>query len=233
MPRAMAAYVVSDVTTFTGAAAGGVPTPLRARISGTNARISVGLVFVWSDRPDRLEGELVAGARERILFVAILRPEEDPFALPPGERRDDLAGDAAVHGRFHVIVRRAENHALVELVRRAGVPAQPRRAHARELLLQGEQLAAHPPLAVEPARRRAPREAEVQAADFGLETRRGVATVESGAAQLHVRGAAQLPEVQQVHQVGPAPRVAAQRRVAFALRDLRGDLVGAEVAAGT
>src|SRR5258706_14328172 len=223
MPRAMAAYVVSDVTTFTGAAAGGVPTPLRARISGTNARISVGLVFVWSDRPDRLEGELVAGARERILFVAILRPEEDPFALPPGERRDDLAGDAAVQGRFDVIVRRAENHALVELVRRAGVSAQAGGAHARELLLQGEQLAAQRPLAVEPARGRAPREAEVDTADLGLETRRGVGSVGTGAAQLHVCGAAQLPEVQQVDQVRRAAGVAEQRRVAFALRDLRGD----------
>src|SRR6266576_2191273 len=226
----MAAYVVSDVTTFTGPAAGGVPTPPRARISGTNARISVGLVFVWSDRPDRLEGELVAGARERILFIAILRPEEDPFALPPRERRDDLAGDAAVPGRFHVIVRGAENHALVELVRRAGVAAQARGAHARELLLQGEQLAAQRPLAVEPPRRRAPREAEVEAADLGLETRRRIGAVQSRAAQLHVRGAAELPEVQQVDQVRRAPSVAEQRRVAFALRHLRGDLVRAEAA---
>src|SRR5690349_8225242 len=139
----MAAYVVSDVTTFTGAGGtGGKPTPCSARSSAMKECMSVGLVFVWSDRPDRLEGELVAGAGERVLFIAILRPQEHPLALPPGERRNDLPGDAAVQRCFDVVVRGAEDHALVELVGRARVPTETPGAHAGGLLLQGEQLAA-------------------------------------------------------------------------------------------
>src|SRR5206468_1892542 len=111
---------------------------------------------------------------ERILLITILGPEEDPFTLPPGERRNDLPGGAAVERCFDVVVGRAEDHALVELVRGAGVPAEARGSTSRELCLQREQLSAQRPLAVERPGGRAPCEPEVEAPHFGLQARRGI-----------------------------------------------------------
>src|SRR5438445_1167456 len=57
--RAIAAWVVKDVTTRTGAGGSGVPPAVKASSSGKSRSMSVDLVFVGSDGPDRLEGELV------------------------------------------------------------------------------------------------------------------------------------------------------------------------------
>src|SRR2546430_5828237 len=66
--RAMAPYVVSDVTTLTFSATGartggGVTRTGSATSSAVSRRMSVGLVFVWSNRPNSLQGELVRGVR--------------------------------------------------------------------------------------------------------------------------------------------------------------------------
>src|SRR5919198_2713640 len=94
--RAIAAYVVSDVTTLTGA--GGVPSCImptcRPRISSVIlVSMSVGLMFMGTDAPNGLQRELTRRVHARQLLPSILTAEEHPFALPESERGDDLAGD--------------------------------------------------------------------------------------------------------------------------------------------
>src|SRR5689334_13168111 len=76
--RAIAAYVLSDVTTLTlSAGAGGPPdalgAPCMTASAAMSASMSVGLVFRRSDRPNRLEGELVRGGGARQLAQHIRR----------------------------------------------------------------------------------------------------------------------------------------------------------------
>src|SRR2546430_575764 len=88
--------------------------------------ISVGLMFVGSDGPNRLEGELVRGRLARDLRPRVLRPELHPFALPEGERRDGLARYQPRERVFHVVIAGTRDPALAELVRRTGIPAEVR-----------------------------------------------------------------------------------------------------------
>src|SRR6267154_1252810 len=101
----MAAYVVSEVTTLTGAAAGVVAESPKS--SWMKDIMSVGLVFVGTNGPDRLERELVRGGRVRDPLPQVLRAQEHPFALPHRERRDHLARDHTEFGRFDVVVAHA------------------------------------------------------------------------------------------------------------------------------
>src|SRR5258706_4707443 len=114
----MAAYVVSGVTTLTGAAGGVVAE--RPKSSWMSAIMSVGLVFVGTDGPDRLERELVRRGRVRDPLPLELRAQEHPFALPHRERRNHLARDHTKVGRFDVVVAHASDEPLVQLVYRAG-----------------------------------------------------------------------------------------------------------------
>src|ERR1700747_752005 len=97
--RAMAAYVVSEVTTLTlppgGCGAAGCRAPSR-RIALSS--MSVGLVFVGADGPYGLNGELARGVEARALRPRVLRAEEHPLALPQRQGRDELAGDHAAQG---------------------------------------------------------------------------------------------------------------------------------------
>src|SRR2546430_13601530 len=97
----MAAYVVSEVTTLTGA--GGVPScdVPTCRPNSSNVivvSISVGLVFMRSDGPDRLECDLMIWLCVGDLLPLILRAEKDPFTLPHRERGDQLSGNHAEIG---------------------------------------------------------------------------------------------------------------------------------------
>src|SRR2546425_8878308 len=69
--------------------------------------MSIDLVFVGSNGPDRLEGELVGSARRGDLLPAVLCAQHHPFALPQGERRDELPRDHAARGGFNVVVAQA------------------------------------------------------------------------------------------------------------------------------
>src|SRR5213594_212504 len=160
--RAMAAYVVSEVTSFTGPTVGGGV--CRARKSAMSRSMSIGLVFVGADRPDRLEGDLVGGAGERSLFVSVLDAEEHPFAFPPRQRRDHLAGDEARKRVLDVIVRGAEDRPLVQLIGCADIAANAGRADAGDLLPECQQLPSQCPFTVQGARRWPPREPEVESA---------------------------------------------------------------------
>src|SRR3989442_9519766 len=136
--RAMAAYVVSEVTTFTGA--GGMGPPARPSTRAMKVNMSVGLVFVGADRPDGLEGELVSGVGERSLLVCVLGSEKHPFAFPPRQRGDPPAGDAARARILHVVECGAEDHALVQLVGGADVAAHAGRADTGDPLSERQQL---------------------------------------------------------------------------------------------
>src|SRR5207247_11434464 len=94
--RAMDAYVVSEVTTFTGLTARGGPS-WRASSSARNESMSVDLVFVWSDGPDRLKGDLSRGVGAGELRPGVLPSQEHPLALPQRERRAELSGDQNSH----------------------------------------------------------------------------------------------------------------------------------------
>src|SRR2546426_6669846 len=133
--RAMAPYVVSDVTTLTlsatGARTGGrVTGTWRATSSAVSRSMSVGLVFVWSNRPHGLQGELVRGVEARGLGPGVLRAELHPLALPQSEGGDHLSRDDTEERIFRVIVVGPRDPALAELVGGPGIPAQPRGADA-------------------------------------------------------------------------------------------------------
>src|SRR5213593_3857732 len=185
---AIAAYVVSEVTTFTGAA--GAP-PREGEFTTPSNRamidsMSVCLVFVRSDGPDGLNGDLVICSRVRDTLPLVLCAEEHPLALPQGERGNELPRDHAELRRFHVVVTGAEDEALIQLVGRAHVATETRRSRSSDLLLQREQLAAQRPFVVHRPERRTPRESELEPADFRAQRRVGVRAVERRAADLHV-----------------------------------------------
>src|SRR5438445_2751418 len=228
--RAIAAWVVKDVTTRTGAGGSGVTPAVKASSSGKSRSMSVDLVFVGSDGPDRLEGELVRAARRGDLLPAVLCAQHHPFALPQGERRDELPRDHAARGGLNVVVAQAGDPALAELVSAARVSAQSRRAGARVFLLQGEQLGAQRPLAVQCLRWRPPGKAKLEPADLGPQARVGVRPVACRAAKLRVGGSGQLPEVEQMDEVRRAAGVTEELRIAGAAGDLRHHLVRAEPA---
>src|SRR5256886_1634881 len=192
--------------------------------------MSVGLVFVWSDRPDGLEGEIVRGRLPGNLGPRVLGAELHPLALPQRQRGDDLARDETGERILDVIVSGSRDQALTELIRGAGVPAEPRGAGAAVFLPQRVQFASQRPLAVQPLSRWTPRESEIDPAHLGTKTRIGVGAVQRRATELHVGGARQLPEVQQVQEVRRPAGAPEQLRIALAARDLRGDLVGSEPA---
>src|SRR5438132_11132920 len=136
--RAMAPYVVSDVTTLTLSATGartggGVTRTGRATSSAVSRRMSVGLVFVWSNRPNSLQGELVRGVQARGLGPGVLPPKLHPLALPQRERGDHLPRDNSEERVFDVIVSRSRDPTLAEFVGGPGVPTEPRRAGAGEI----------------------------------------------------------------------------------------------------
>src|SRR5882672_1090154 len=226
--RAIDAYVVSEVTTLTGAAGGVVAE--RPKSSWMKDIMSVGLVFVGTDSPDRLERELVRRGRVRDPLPLVLRAQEDPLALPHRERGNHLARDHTEGGRFDVVVAHAGDEPLVQLVRRTGVATEPGRARARNLLLQGQQLAAQRPFVVHRAQRRPPRQTELESAHARAQRRVGIRAVEPGPPDLHVRGAPQLPEVEQVHEVRRPAAVPEQLGITGAARYLRRELVGAQPA---
>src|SRR2546426_12639118 len=64
-------------------------------------------------------------------------------------------------------------------------------------LLQGEQLGAQRPLAVQRLRWRPPGKAKLEPADLGPQARIGVRTIERRAAKLCVGGPGKLPEIEQ------------------------------------
>src|SRR5947208_14033452 len=79
--------------------------------------MSVGLVFVWSDRPDGLEGEIVRGRLPGNPGPRVLGAELYPLALPQRQRRDDLARDETGERILDVIVAGSSDQALTELIR--------------------------------------------------------------------------------------------------------------------
>src|SRR5690349_18807713 len=151
--RAIAAYVLSDVTTLTlsaGAAGLGAPagTPCITVSRTKSASISVSLVFMRSDRPNRLQGELVRGGGARQLAPHVLRPQLHPLALPQRERGNHLSRDQAGDRVFHIVVSNAKDPPLVDLVGAAHVPTHVGwTAHAGAVLLQGVELAPDGPVA--------------------------------------------------------------------------------------
>src|SRR5712691_4978482 len=201
--RAMAAYVVSEVTTLTlsatGARTGGAVTGTwRATSSVVSRSMSVGLVFVWSNRPNRLEGELVRGVEARGLGPGVLRAELDPLALPQRQGRDYLPRDDAGEGIFDIIVVGPRDPALAQLIGRPGIPPEPRGPGAGVFLPQCDQLTPERPLPVQRLRGRPPAESELDPADLAAEARVGVRAVHGRAAQLHVCRAGELPEIEQM-----------------------------------
>src|SRR5882724_9521614 len=123
--RAMAPYVVSDVTTLTLSATGartggGVTRTGSATSSAVSRRMSVGLVFVWSNRPNSLQGELVRGVEAGGLGPRVLRAELHPLALPQRQGRDYLPRDDAGEGIFDMIVVGPGDPALAQLIGRPG-----------------------------------------------------------------------------------------------------------------
>src|SRR5439155_9657603 len=231
--RAMAPYVVSDVTTLTLSATGarrggGVTRTGSATSSAVSRSMSVGLVFVWSNRPNRLEGELVRGVEARGLGPGVLRPELHPLALPQRERGDHLPRDDTGERVFDVVVARSRDPTPAQLVGGARVPAEPRRAGAGVLLAKRVQLAAQRPFSVQGLGRRAPREAEVDPADLGTEAQVWVRAVQRRAAELRVGRARQLPEIEQMNEIRRPAAAAEQLAVARTTSQLRRQLVHAE-----
>src|SRR6266566_4678203 len=228
---AMAAYVVSDVTTFTGAAgapgrAGDGPTTpsKRAMIDS----MSVGLVFMRSNGPDRLKGDLMVRRSIGDSLPLILSAKENPLALPQRERGDELSRDHPEIRGLDVVVTSTKDEALVQLVGRADVAAEARRPGAGNLFLQREQLAAQRPFVVHRAQRRAPRQPELEPADLRAQRRVRIGAIQRRAADLHIRRMIELPEVEQVQQIGRSAAVAEQLRVARAPGHLRGELVSSQ-----
>src|SRR2546425_6638500 len=227
--RAIAAYVVSDVTTRTGFPARG-GTPWSARSSDREVSMSVGLMFVWSDGPDRLESELVRGREARGPRPGVLSPQFDPLTLPQRDRRRDLPCDEARERVLDVVVAPPDDPTLAELVRRTGVPAEVGCAGAGILLPQGVQLASQRPLAVQRLGGWTPRQPHIEAADLGAQTRVGVGTVQPGGTHLHVGRARELPEVKEADEVRRPRAAAEQLCVARAARHLCRHLVRPEPA---
>src|SRR5512134_251228 len=86
---------------------------------------SVGLVFVGTDGPDRLQGELVR-VHAGVAPVAPFRPEEHPLTLPPRDRRNELALDVErARGGLDVVGAQRRDPAAAQLVRSAEVAAHP------------------------------------------------------------------------------------------------------------
>src|SRR5580765_974534 len=98
--RAIEAYVVSDVTTLTGAAGAGLcpPPGSVSRIGIRIASMSVRLVFVWTNGPNRLERDLVIVRIAGDSLPLVLGAKKNPLALPHGERGDQLSCDDAEVG---------------------------------------------------------------------------------------------------------------------------------------
>src|SRR6266571_669622 len=231
--RAMAPYVVSDVTTLTLSATGartggGVTRTGSATSSAVSRRMSVGLVFVWSNRPNSLQGELVRGVQARGLGPGVLPPELHPLALPQRERGDHLPRDNSGERVFDVIVSRSGDPTLAEFVGGTGVPTEPCRAGAGVLFAKRVQLAAQRPLPIQRLGWRPPREAEVDAAHLGTKARFWVCTVQRRAADLGVGRARQLPEIEQVNEIRRPAAAAEQLVVALAAGQLGRQLVHAE-----
>src|SRR2546422_8558232 len=90
--------------------------------------MSVDLVFVGSNGPNRLEGELVCAARRGDLLPAVLCAQHHPFALPQRERRDELPRDHPAPGGLNVVVAQTGDPALAELISAACVSAQDRKS---------------------------------------------------------------------------------------------------------
>src|SRR5690349_16804597 len=157
--RAIAAYVLSDVTTLTlSAGTGGRGVIPDITSAAKSVSMSVRLVFVRSDRPDRLQGELVRDGRARRLAPHVLRPQLHPLALPQRERWNHLSGDQAGDGVFHIVIVDADDPPLVELVGAVHVPAHVRlAAHAGTVLLESVELASESEVAIQRPLRRPPR----------------------------------------------------------------------------
>src|SRR5256885_1946798 len=192
--------------------------------------MSVRLVFVWSDGPDCLEGELLRRRPARRLHPGVLRTQFPPFTLPERERRRDLPRDRGRERVFDVVVACAGDPALAQLVRRPGVPADVSRPGPGILFPHRVELGPQRPFAVQRLSRWTPGQSEIETADLGAQTGVRVGTVQAGGTDLHVGGACELPEVEQVHEVRGASAPAEQLGVACAACDLRGDLVRAEAA---
>src|SRR5438093_12050074 len=188
--------------------------------------MSVGLVFVWSNRPNRLEGELVRG-EARGLGPGVLRPELHPLALPQSERGDHLRRADTGERVFDVVVARSRDPTPAQLVGGARVPAEPRRAGTGVLLAKRVQLAAQRPFSVQGLGRRAPRETEVDPPDLGTEARVWVRAVQRRAAELRVGRARQLPEIEQMNEICRPAAAAEQLAVARTTSQLRRQLVHA------
>src|SRR2546427_347929 len=92
-----------EVTTLT-LSAGGTGVPCSATSRGMNGSMSVGLVFVWSDGPDGLEGEIAGRRATSDLGPRVLRSKLDPLAFPQGQRRNHLPNDQSGIGPLHVVV---------------------------------------------------------------------------------------------------------------------------------
>src|SRR5437763_14394867 len=86
--------------------------------------MSVRLVFVWSDGPDCLEGELLRRRPARRLHPGVLRTQFDPLTLPQCERRGDLPRDQGRLRVLDVVVAYAGDPTLAQLVRCPSVPAE-------------------------------------------------------------------------------------------------------------
>src|SRR5712691_4951327 len=108
--------------------------------------MSVGLVFVWSDRPDRLEGKLVGGIGAGDLRPTVLHPQKYPLALPPREGGDGLPGDQTCLRVLDVVPACPGDPALAEFVSGAHVVAEARRTSSGVLLPQREQFPPQRPL---------------------------------------------------------------------------------------
>src|SRR5437870_9519140 len=136
---AMAAYVVSDVTTFTGAAgapgrAGDGPTTpsKRAMIDS----MSVGLVFMRSNGPDRLKGDLMVRRSIGDSLPLILSAKENPLALPQRERGDELSRDHPEIRGLDVVVTTTTNKVLVQLADIAELASETRGPVVGNLFVQ-------------------------------------------------------------------------------------------------
>src|SRR5947207_2488091 len=141
--------------------------------------MSVRLVFVWSDGPNGLEGELVQRRHARSLGPGVLGPQFDPLTLPQCERRGELPRDQGRERVLDVVIAYACDPALTQLVRCTGVPADVSDPSAGILLPQRVQLCPQRPFAVQRLGRWTPGQSEIQTADLGVQTGVGVRAVQS------------------------------------------------------
>src|SRR5438128_12377072 len=129
--------------------------------------MSIGLVFVWSDGPDGLEGEVAGRRATSDLRPRVLRSKLDPLAFPQGQRRNHLPNDQSGIGPLHVVVAQAGDPALPELVGGADVVPEVSPAGPREFLSERIQLTSQRPFAVQRLRGRSPGESEVATSNIG------------------------------------------------------------------